>query len=238
MLPPETEKLWNFLSTQSALGGFVLIGGSALALRIQHRLSEDLDFAFHGQQLPRGSLAALTPSASAQGFTFTRDDDAAALQEFSSGGLELHDYQQDFLVNGLVKVSFFAPDAPVLRSLAPPDPTKPRLATLQELFKTKCLVSALRSKSRDWLDLFLLLRDHGFTMRDYAEAFRAAGADGQRDLSWQRLCSGAPQRGDEGFAHLLKNAPTVEEMKQFFIAQRDLLEVAEAEEAHRKNQAQ
>ncbi len=238
MLPPETEKLWNFLSTQPALGGFVLIGGSALALRIQHRLSEDLDFAFHGQQLPRGPLSALTRAASAQGFTFTRDDDEAALQEFSSGGLELHDYQQDFVVNGAVKVSFFAPDEPMLRSLAPPELSKPRLATLQELFKTKCLVSALRSKSRDWLDLFLLLRDHGFTMHDYAAAFRAAGAEGQRDLSLQRLCSGTPQRGDEGFTHLLQNAPTIEEMKQFFTAQRDLLEITEAEEARRKNQPQ
>ena len=33
MLPPETEKLWNFLSTQSALGGFVLEGG-AIEIRV------------------------------------------------------------------------------------------------------------------------------------------------------------------------------------------------------------
>jgi len=46
LLPAETERVWNFLKGQSALTSFVLVGGSALAMRIQHRLSEDLDFAW------------------------------------------------------------------------------------------------------------------------------------------------------------------------------------------------
>lgn len=236
MLPPQTEKVWQFLRAQPALAGFVLIGGSALALRIQHRLSEDLDFAFHSAQLPRVQLRSLLVAARASGFNFTLDDDAAAVQEFAAGGLELHDYQQNYLVDETVKVSFFAPDEPLRKLLAPPDSSAPRLATLPEIFKTKCLVSALRSKSRDWLDLFLLLRDHGFTMQDYAAAFREAGVESQRDISLQRLCSGTPQRGDEGFAHLLQNPPSVEEMKIFFPAQRDQLEIALASEALRKSQ--
>ena len=236
MLPPQTEKLWQFLRAQPSLAGFVLIGGSALALRIQHRLSEDLDFAFHGAQLPRIRLQTLLVAARTSGFHFTLDDDAAAVQEFASGGLELHDYQQNYLVDQTVKVSFFAPDEPLRKLLAPPESSAPRLATLPEIFKTKCLVSALRSKSRDWIDLFLLLRDHRFTMQDYAAAFRDAGVESQRDISLQRLCSGTPQRGDEGFTHLLPNPPTIEEMKNFFIAQRDQLEIALAAESKRQNQ--
>lgn len=50
LLPPETEKLWEFLSRQTSLGGHILVGGSAFALRIRHRISEDLGFAFHGLQ--------------------------------------------------------------------------------------------------------------------------------------------------------------------------------------------
>jgi hypothetical protein len=45
LLPTATEKVWDFLRTQPALAGFVLVGGSALALRIHHRRSEDLDMA-------------------------------------------------------------------------------------------------------------------------------------------------------------------------------------------------
>lgn len=53
MLPPATEKVWNFLKEQPALAGFVLVGGSALALTLRHRLSEDLDFVYPDTRLPR-----------------------------------------------------------------------------------------------------------------------------------------------------------------------------------------
>ena len=45
MLPKETEEVWNFLKEQKSLSGFVLIGGTALAIRIKHRTSKDLDRA-------------------------------------------------------------------------------------------------------------------------------------------------------------------------------------------------
>jgi hypothetical protein len=45
------------------------------------------------------------------------------------------------------------------------------------------------------------------------------------------LCSGIPQRSDEGYSHLLTTPPTLEEMKQFFVAQRNKLEVELAAEA-------
>lgn len=111
-----------------------------------------------------------------------------------------------------------------------------RVATLRELFQNKCLVSALRSKTRDWVDLYLLLRDHGFTMRDYRAAFRRAGLDSQSDIGLSRLCSGVPQKDDEGYAHLLPGPPTVAEMKAFFMAERDRLEVELAAEAARRLQ--
>ena len=78
MLRPETEKLWNYLRTSEALAGFVLIGGTALTLHIQHRLSEDLDFVFldgtNGVRLPRTRLNALLIDAGAHGFDFARNN--------------------------------------------------------------------------------------------------------------------------------------------------------------------
>lgn len=56
LLPPETERVWNCLKQQPALAGFVLVGGSALALRIRHRRSDDLDIAYPAHQLPRARL--------------------------------------------------------------------------------------------------------------------------------------------------------------------------------------
>lgn len=231
MLPAATERVWNFLKEQPALAGFVLVGGSALALRIHHRQSEDLDLVWTERRLPRARLEALCLVAATKGFDFQRQDDEATLQQFAEAGLALHDYQQNYLVNQKVKVSFFAPEAPMIRLLNGQPEPKARVATLPELFKTKALVSASRSKTRDWVDLYLLLRDHGFTFRDYHDAFEEAGVSAQRDIGLGRLCSGTPQRDDEGYAHLLPNPPTLEQMKAFFVAQRDNLEVKLAAEA-------
>ena len=237
MLPPATEKVWNFLRQQPALAGFVLIGASALALRISHRRSEHLDIAFPDTHLPPVRLEALQRVAAHAGVDFKRSDDEAALQEFALAGLELHDYQQNFIVNGAVKVSFFVPDAALVKVLAVSQERGVRVATLDELFKSKCLVSALRSKTRDWVDLYMLMRGHGFSMRDFLAAFREAGIEDQCDSALSRLCSGLPQRDDEGYAHLLPNPPSLDEMKTFFKTQRDALEIEVAEEALRRRRA-
>ena len=235
MLPPATEKVWDFLRPQPALSGFVLVGGSALALRILHRRSEDLDFAFPEIQLPRARLDALQRIAPQARVDFQRNDDEASLQEFALAGQELHDYQQNFLVNGAVKVSFFVPDAALAKVLATAREPGVRVATLGELFKSKCLVCALRSKTRDWLDLYVLMHEHGFAMRDFQAAFREAGVESQRDLALSRLCSGVPQKDDEGYAHLLANPPSLDEMKTFFKTQRDVLEIEAATDALRRH---
>jgi hypothetical protein len=145
VLPPETDRIWPFLKEQPSLGGFILIGGTALALQI----GQDLDLAYPESRLPRSRLDALQIVATSAGFQFSHNDDESAVHEFADSTLELHDYQQDFLVNGTVKVSFFVPNVSVLKVLLKEKNSKPRVATLAELFKTKCLVSALRSKTRD-----------------------------------------------------------------------------------------
>ena len=235
MLRPDTDRVWNFLKEQSSLSGFVLIGGSALALRIKHRVSEDLDFACLEEKLPRGKLDVLRRVAEQNNIEFQQDDDEAAVEDFVSGGMELHDYQQDYLVDRKVKVSFFTPEKTLKKVVNGGDDTCVRLATVEELFKTKCLVSALRSKTRDWLDLYVLLRDHGFTIRDYYQAFVDADVVSQCDIGLSRLCAGVVSKGDEGYSHLLSDAPSLEQMTEFFVDQRNRLEVELAREKARED---
>lgn len=224
------------MQDQPALAGFVLIGGSALNLLIRHRISEDLDLIFPEIRLPRQRLDVFLLKARESDFDFRQIDDEAAVQEFADSALELHNFQQDFLVNGTVKVSFFTPDDGLRKILRPGSDAKLRIATLPELFKAKCLVSAKRSKTRDWLDLYLLMRNHGFSIQDYRAAFKEAGNPDQCDSGLARLCSGIPQKDDEGYAHLLENPPSLEEMKSFFVSLRDKLEIETAtEEKLRKN---
>jgi len=82
VLPAETDRVWRFLEGQSALAGFILVG-TALAIQIKHRRSEDLDLAYPESRLPRARLEALRLTACQAGFTFFQDDDEAAIHEFA-----------------------------------------------------------------------------------------------------------------------------------------------------------
>jgi len=200
-------------------------------MRIGHRLSEDLDFVWTGLHLPRKRLETLIREAEEAGFSLVAKDDPAAVEEFEIAGMDLHDYQQDFLVNGRVKVTFFTADSSLSKILPEATGSPCRIASLRELFDSKALVSASRSKSRDWYDLYILMKDHGFTLSDYAAAFARAGHILQYESGLARLCSGVPQRDDEGFEELVTPAPGIEELAVFFRERRDAYEIALAAEA-------
>lgn len=225
---PQTEAVWQVLGSSPALAGFVLIGGTALALRIEHRRSEDLDLAWTGPRLPRERIRLALDEAARSGFAWERHDDPAAIAEFEDTGLELHDFLEDFLVGG-VKVTFFTLDAQAAKVISnSPEVRQVRVATLEEIFATKCLVTASRSRTRDWFDLWTLMTRHGFSLTDYLAVFDKVGSKISGEIGLARLCSGHPERADEGFAALVEGSPSVAELRDFFRTQRDEYEVAEA----------
>src|ERR1051325_5082776 len=146
-------------------------------------------------------------------------------------------YQQDYLAANEVKVSFFTAGQGLEKILekknARAESTRRHLAGI---IRKQVPVSAIRSKTRDWLDLYLLLREHGFTFNDYYQAFVKAGLESQFEIAVARICSGVPQRNDEGYEHLISNPPSVEQMKRFFLEQRDTFEVERAAAAKRRAQ--
>lgn len=231
MLRPDTQKLWSHLQSEPALKGFVLVGGTALAMHLQHRLSEDLDFMFLGKKLPKTQIDALKRRALGAGFEFMANDAPAGVEEFLNAGLDLRDYQQDYVVNGTVKVTFIAPEPESARQLEPVESPGPRVASLAEIFRLKCIVTAERSKTRDWFDLYLLLKQKHFKPIDVLRAFERSGAPQKYDIAMMRLCAGKPGVSDEGYETLLKRAPSLETMRDFFIKTRDLIELEAAHEA-------
>ena len=46
-----TSSVLNRLLREKFLDRFTLVGGTALSIQIEHRLSEDLDFIFEGEYL-------------------------------------------------------------------------------------------------------------------------------------------------------------------------------------------
>jgi len=216
MLRPDTQKLWSHLQSQQALRGFVLAGGTALTLHLGHRLSEDLDFMFIGKKLPRGQISALKRACSEVGHQFVANDSIEDIREWEDSGMDLMDYQQNYVVDGAVKVSFWAPDQEVFRLMRPGLETGVRVADLDEIFSTKCITCADRSKLRDWFDVYTLLNCGLFSPMGIHETFERAGVPSKFDIARGRMTYGSPGINDEGFASLLPHPPSAEDLQVFF----------------------
>ena len=135
LLPKTRKVLELMIETAPFLQNYVFVGGSALALHICHRKSEDLDF-------------------------FTYRDGAFDKQEIrkyvrmfdSKEVLNESDEQIDLLIDG-VKVTFF--DAK-WKFLEPSHVSPFNLATLESIAAMKVNVLFLRAKYRDYYDLYCL----------------------------------------------------------------------------------
>ena len=226
LLPEPTRNLWLKLRVEPLLRGGILIGGTALTLRIGHRRSEDLDFAYLSEKLPTSAIALLLRKYPG----WTRNDNLANYDEFLIAGQSLHDYQQDFISGEGVKVTFLAEDKSAwpLLGKGSAGGKAPRVATTKEVFALKCLVCSRRSKSRDWYDLHTLFHDHGFEVSDMVEAFEKANRSSDIDLAFRRLCSGITSPDDEGYEALSENPPSLETMKAFFEKLRDQYEIRQS----------
>lgn len=217
MLRPDTERLWQYLQANRALRGFVLVGGTALSIHLNHRISEDLDFMIPQTRLPRRQIDGLRRMAGEAGFPFVANDSIDGIREFEDTGMDYWDYMQDYVVAGTVKLTLVAPDPEVSALLLPGLEDRPRLATMDEIFKLKCIACANRTKSRDWLDIYVLLTGNYFKPADFYAAFEEAGVPMKFDIAMHRMCKDPIPESDEGYDTLLPNPPTITQMQKYFI---------------------
>ncbi len=83
-----------------------------------------------------------------EGRSVEANDAPADWQEYEVAGLDLLNFKQNHLVDG-VRVSFFTPEMSLAASLGPGESSGVRLAEVGGLFRFKALVAADRSKTRD-----------------------------------------------------------------------------------------
>lgn len=220
-MPAPTAWLFEKVQANPLTSPFILIGGTALSLHIEHRISEDLDFITLLPKLPRAALNELQKNLEANGYKVTHHVNPGAYDDFQISGLDLADHQQDWIVDG-VKMTFFSAEpqhAKLLTQTQSKQKVDPgfKIASLQELCQLKATVTASRSKSRDWLDLFILERDHQFGITEWKKAFDQAGLTSMHfDIALNRMCFGKLDDEDEGYATLLPNPPTIDEMQNRF----------------------
>lgn len=163
ILPPPQRQLWPELSRVPA--EFVLYGGTALALRLGHRQSLDFDFFSSTPFDAAGLQTVLAWEAEAEVLQFQPNTLTVAIRRGGQvkvslfGGLRF----------GRVGTLEFAGDSRV------------RVASLLDLAATKLKVVQERAESRDYIDLFHLLKSGvdlaqalGAAQAIYGELFNAA----------------------------------------------------------------
>lgn len=167
-LPDKTRGLFERLRAIPAMADYVLVGGTALALRLGHRLSEDLDFLATGtidKQRVYETLAQLRD----QGLQVKRRVDMEAALERGPGDPDPELYSLRWTVDG-VKLDFFTKrvypdgrllDAATLVAAAPVegiDAGHIRVASEESIFLLKAQLPQERIAARDFFDLRVLLQ--------------------------------------------------------------------------------
>ena len=124
------------------LSEYTLVGGTALSIYLKHRMSEDLDFFKNGINLDKAKL-----------FYFFRKNGIKyeILAEPSSE-------QIDFLISD-VKVSFFATGFDCLKNKKNIKYKNIEIASIELITAMKVYTLSLRSKFRDYYDLYVLNKE-------------------------------------------------------------------------------
>lgn len=143
-IPGKTAALFEKIAELSFIRRYTLVGGTALALQIGHRQSEDLDFIFDGEKIPATSIKREI-SKHFPKYRLVREE---------------KDYQLDFLIDE-VKVTFFSSGA-VLVPFAVKEFSEKYLniniANIEIIAVLKMATLAQRNTIRDYYDLYFIAK--------------------------------------------------------------------------------
>ncbi|WDN89039.1 hypothetical protein BuS5_02007 [Desulfosarcina sp. BuS5] len=137
LLPDTRKLLLNFMEKSDFLHKYVLVGGSALALHLQHRKSEDLDFFTYEDSFNKNEI-----------FEYIKQFEFKEIINESNE-------QIDILING-VKITFFNAKWDFLKPLGI---EKFNLSSIDALAAMKVNTLFLRAKFRDYYDLYFLVKE-------------------------------------------------------------------------------
>lgn len=220
-MPERTRSVFDALSNQPLMSGFILIGGTALSMQIGHRLSEDLDFWYPSDQLPKSNIDTVLANLAATGHHHEFVTPAWKISQARINGTDLLAQSRDHVIDG-VKVTFFARnDIPYqhfskMRRLHE-NGVSFEVMYKDAIFNMKSWLISQRIRSRDLFDLMVFIRDQGKTIHDILQAGAAADPTYQREYAKDVLVGNVPMdKEDEGFNSIGLHI-SVEEIQKFFL---------------------
>ena len=174
ILPPAQRQLWHELGPSAVLG-FVLYGGTAIALRLGHRASVDFDF-FSEKPLDRESIREAFPFM-AQSIVLQDERNALSVLVPCVDAERTH-----------IKVSFFGTIG--FGRVGEPQMTEDgvlRVASLDDLMATKVKVVLQRAEAKDYRDIAEMIRAGVSLPRGLATARELFGPSFQPSESLKAL---------------------------------------------------
>lgn len=170
ILRPEAEALFEVLCRAPEMEGLTLIGGTALALQLGHRVSLDFDFAQFGGSLPGFNIDSLISRLKQEGHQAQIITNPAQISQFKiNHGMNLLDRVRDYVIDG-VKVTFYVHGKNKAQENFYQAAEKVKeidmsfnILGIEGLKVAKTLVFADRVRSRDLYDLYVLMRDQNYT---------------------------------------------------------------------------
>jgi len=145
-LVEKTKKVIESVSGMESIKPYILVGGTALSLQIENRLSEDLDFMRWQEQ--KNEKMDINISEILKELEAGHTVDSMNILEFN---------HMEFFIDGGVKLSFYAPEkkSPVIQTV--PYMNNLVLADIDTIASLKMETMMRRTVFRDYYDLYCIL---------------------------------------------------------------------------------
>lgn len=204
-LPENTRALFAAISSAAKdgiLDDMLLLGGTALAMRLGHRMSEDIDFAIGTLRLPTDKISVLMRRLNDAGCEVVDVLSESARDDFENDGLDIENYQQDWLVNG-AKLTFFTFGNNEYEQKTISDSSYDvfdgiKIASLDTIAKTKCHALTKRTKSRDLFDVYHLIQVGALNVESVIAEMQKFNSSMTYETCVHRIVDKQIQADDEG----------------------------------------
>lgn len=204
----DTRKVLDSIKNIESISDFLLVGGTAISIHANHRVSEDLDFAFtNGLYLPKDKINKIIEVLS-ESYSVSHVTSQAAIDDSLNEGIDLLDHHQDWLVDN-VKLTFFTimpKESKEVNLHGTVNDGYVKILDLDGLFYLKCNALMNRIKTRDIFDLWWYVKSGDKSINDIFNTIQKDMPHVTYEAIRYRLIDHGISKSDEGLESVIKKS--------------------------------